>query len=312
MSNIAAAVLMVEPTTFGFDEETARSNVFQHRSRVSAAGARADATAEYHAVVQALRGFGVEVVSYRHDDHVPRPDAVFPNNWLTTWPDGRVFTYPMAAAARRRERTEGVIGALRSSHDVTNVIDLSAPESQGQFLEGTGAIVFDHINRVAYACESLRCDRELFERHVHDLGYEGVLFAAADAASVPIYHTNVMMGVQSDTAVVCGQAIGDARMRRHVVDMLEQTGHEVVETTYAQMEAYCGNVIELENSRGERCLLLSQSAFDALTPAQRRVLSRSRTLLPVAVPTIQEVGGGSVRCMVAEIFLVPVTAKQPA
>jgi hypothetical protein len=309
MTNIAAAVLMIEPTSFGFDEETARTNRFQHRSRTSAPAARAAALAEYHAVVQALRDFGVTVVSYRHRDEVPRPDAVFPNNWVTTWPDGRVYEYPMAASARRRERSPEVLRVLGKRFGITGVTDLSASERHSRYLEGTGAIVFDHASRIAYACESARCDRELFEAHVHELGYEPVMFDAQDAAGVPIYHTNVMMGVQSDTAVICAQAIGDLQTRRRVVERLEQTGHEVVETTYAQMAAYCGNVIELENGRGERCLLLSQSAYDAFTPAQRRALSRTRELLPVAVPTIQEIGGGSVRCMVAEVFLEPVAAR---
>jgi hypothetical protein len=164
-------------------------------------------------------------------------------------------------------------------------------------------MIFDHANRIVYACESPRCDRKLFEAHAGVLGYRPLLFRAEDEDGTAIYHANVMMGVQSTTAVLCAEAIKDDRERRRVMESLEASGHVVVEITNAQMQAYCGNVIELANAAGERCLLMSQSAYDEYTPGQRAVLSADKQLLPVAVPTIQAVGGGSVRCMVAEIFL---------
>ncbi|MDF2461333.1 MAG: hypothetical protein K0S68_736 [Candidatus Saccharibacteria bacterium] len=293
---------MIEPNTFGFDEQTAKDNKFQHHLNESAAKARAEAMAEWHTLFAALREFGVDVVAHTESDGVPRPNGVYPNNWISMWPDGRVFLYPMATESRRVERTRGVLKALRERFEISGVEDLTAAEDKGRFLESTGAMVFDHGNKVAYACESVRCDGKLFERHVLELGYEPVLFQAFDEHGTPIYHTNVMMGVQSTTAVVCLEAVRAAQ-RRELVASLERTGHEVVDITFAQLDAYCGNVIELANGSGERCLLLSKSAYDAFTPAQRKVLGRDKTLLPVAVPTIQAVGGGSVRCMVAEVFL---------
>jgi hypothetical protein len=298
---------MIEPNTFGFDEQTAMDNTFQHHLSESEAAVRVAATKEWKSLVAALREFGVEVLAHSETDGVPRPNGVFPNNWISTWPDGRVVLYPMATESRRVERTRGVLDALRERFDVREVTDLTGSEDGGKFLESTGAMVFDHINKVAYACESVRCDGKLFERHVTELGYEPVLFQAFDAHGAPIYHTNVMMGVQSGTAVVCLRAVRAAQ-RRELVKSLERTGHEVIDIDYEQLDVYCGNVIELQNADGEQCLLLSKSAYQAFTPAQRKVLGRGRTLLPVAVPTIQAIGGGSVRCMVAEVFLPALVA----
>jgi hypothetical protein len=216
----------------------------------------------------------------------------------------------MATASRRVERTGQALEVLRAQFELRDVVDLSGAEAKGKFLESTGVIVFDHASRVAYACESMRCDGKLFKRHVTELGYEPFLFRADDQHGTTIYHTNVMMGVQSTTAVVCLEAVRSPQKRRELVKSLERTGHEVVDISFEQMDQYCGNVIELANASGERCLLLSQSAYDAFTPEQRKVLGRDKTLLPVAVPTIQAVGGGSVRCMVAEVFLPAVAATR--
>jgi hypothetical protein len=308
MSIVASVVLMVEPTTFGFDEQTAATNVFAHNSSSSTVSTTSAALAEYAGVVSALRQFGIEVVSYVHRDGVTRHDGVFPNNWLTTWPDGRVFIYPMATPSRRMERSSELLLALRERFGIERLIDISAPERDGGYLEGTGAMIFDHANRIVYACESSRCDRMLFAAHAGELGYQPVLFRAADEAGTAIYHANIMLAVQSTTAVLCSEAIKDARERQRVLESLEASGHLVVEINEEQMKAYCGNVIELANAAGERCLLLSQSAYDAFTHDQRAVLSADKQLLPVAVPTIQAVGGGSVRCMVAEIFLPALVA----
>jgi hypothetical protein len=269
----------------------------------------ARAMAEYRAVVAALKDFGVNVWSYAHTDGLARPNAVFPNNWLTTWPDGRVFLYPMATPSRRVERSSELLLSLRERFGMGTLADISGPENSGEYLESTGVMIFDHAGKTVYACESLRCDRKLFESHAKALGYKPVLFQAEDESGTAIYHTNIMLGIQSTTAVLCAEAIKDMRERQRVLESLESSGHAVVEITEEQMNAYCGNVIELANSAGERCLLLSQSAYDAFTPGQRAVLSADKQLLPVAVPTIQAVGGGSVRCMVAEMFLPALVAS---
>ena len=300
---------MVEPTTFGFDEQTAETNAFASKPGKNAGDTTALAMAEYRAVVAALKDFGVNVWSYAHTDGIARPNAVFPNNWLTTWPDGRVFLYPMATPSRRVERSSEMLLSLRERFGMGTLDDISGSESSGEFLESTGVMIFDHENKTVYACESLRCDRRLFAKHAKALGYKPMLFSAEDEAGTAIYHTNIMLGIQSTTAVLCADAIKDMRERQRIVGALESAGHAVVEITDEQMKEYCGNVIELANAAGERCLLLSQSAYDAFTPGQRAVLSADKQLLPVAVPTIQAIGGGSVRCMVAEIFLPALVAS---
>ena len=298
----ASSVFMVHPTSFGFDEQTARSNTFQRHLDADASAISAKAQAEFKAAIAKLRRHGITVVDFRDPSPVPKPNAVFPNNWLTTWPDGRVVLYPMATESRRRERTADALKALTKEFQITDTIDLSAAEQTGVYLEGTGVIIFDHIHRVAYASISVRCDEELCAHHLRDLGYRPVIFHAY-ANGMPVYHTNVLMGVQTATAVVCAESITEEAERRRVMESLEGTGHEVVTITEDQMGRFCGNVIELQNADGERFLVMSQTAHDAFIPAQREILGRDKTLLPLEIPTIEAIGGGSARCMIAEVFL---------
>ncbi len=300
---VASAVLMVEPNTFGFDQETAETNAFQHKLGTAAATVTGRAMAEYDAVVEALTNFGVDVVTYAHDVLSCRPNAVFPNNWMTTWPDGRVYTYPMAHASRRSERMRGVLDEIRLRYRVDKVRDLTAFERRGQYLEGTGAIVFDHRNRIGYACRSARCDAGLFADHMRELEYDGILFEANGLDDSPVYHTNVMMGVEDATAVVCMEAIRDETQRNLLRHSLERTGHEVINITYAQLGHFCGNLIQLRNSSGSTAILMSEGARRHYRPEQLEILSRGNQVLAVPAPTIEAVGGGGVRCMVAEIFL---------
>lgn len=299
----ASAVLMIQPNTFGFDNDTAVTNRFQHRQSASPAAITARAMEEFAHVYDGLTRFGIDVVTYAHELSTYRPNAVFPNNWLTTWPDGRVFVYPMAHASRRIERVPRIIDDLRLTFRVEHVIDLSDSERRGQYLEGTGAIVFDHGQRRAYGCRSPRCDPQLFTQHVLDLGYEPILFAAHESHGDPVYHTNVMMGIQRETAVICSEAITDVATRQFVVASLMQGGRRVIELTLAQLDAYCGNLLQLRNRRGETAIIMSQTAHDAFSRKQLACLSEHNQLIAVAVPTIQDVGGGGIRCMVAEMFL---------
>lgn len=303
--NSASAVFMVRPTSFGFDEQTAESNAFQQRLGASVADITHRALAEFDTLVATLRGRGIEVVVFEDDAKPAKPNAVFPNNWLSTWPDGRLYLYPMATESRRIERSPAAIELLAQHFEVCEVIDISGAEQRGTYLESTGAIVFDHPNKLAYGCLSVRCDEELFTSHVKSLGYTPIAFRAHDAAGMPIYHTNVLMGVQTNTAVICAEAITDVAERQRILASLAQTGRQVVEISLNQMAQFCGNVLEVAGKRGERFLALSRSAYDAFTPEQRTVLANCKTLLPVALPTIEAVGGGSARCMLAEIFLPP-------
>ena len=302
------AVLMVRPTSFGFDEQTAISNSFQKKVSLDQQEVLKRAEAEFRQLVDTLAAHGVTVVVFEDDPLPPKPNAVFPNNWLSTWPDGRVYLYPMATKSRRLERSPRLLMQLSEQFDVKRVIDLTSHENQETFLESTGVMVFDHVNKIVYGCVSIRCEEALFRKHADDLGYKPVVVRAYDREGGLIYHTNLLMGVQTSTAVVCLEAIADRDEREHFRESLEQTGHEVVAITMEQVSACCGNVLEVQNAVGERFLVLSQGAYDAFTPAQRAVLSKDKTLLPVAIPTIETIGGGSVRCMIAELFLQPKTA----
>lgn len=296
---------MVRPTTFGFDEQTGQTNAFQTHMDLSQQEVQERALKEFDAAVAKLRAQGITVVVFEDTDPRPKPNAVFPNNWLSMWPDGQVYLYPMATESRRIERSEGALQALQKEFIISDISDLSSSEQQNEYLESTGVMIFDHVYKYVYGCISPRCDERLFLEHAHVLGYEPVLFRAYDQNGTAIYHTNVLMGVQSTTAVVCAEAITDPTERALVLATLEHTGHEIVEITQAQMAAFAGNVLEVRNPAGKRFLVLSQTAYDALTQEQRAVLQQDKTLLPINIPTIETIGGGSARCMLAEIFLPP-------
>jgi hypothetical protein len=297
------AVLLVRPTSFGFDEQTAVSNTFQNKVALEKHEVTRLAETEFQRLADTLTAHDIHVTIFEDNPEPPKPNAIFPNNWLSTWSDGRLYLYPMATKSRRLERSPRLLMALAEQFDVTRVVDLTTNEQDGKFLESTGVMVFDHINKIVYGCVSVRCDEDLFRRHAAELGYRPVLVHAIDEQGALIYHTNILMGVQTSTAVVCLEAIADRDERELLRHTLEQTGHDVVAITLEQMNACCGNVLELHNPAAERFLLLSRGAYEAFTPEQRARLGKDKTLLPVAVPTIEKVGGGSIRCMIAEIFL---------
>lgn len=294
---------MVQPTTFGFDEQTAKTNSFQKHVTLAQSEVLRQANDEFDAAAAKLRNAGITVLVFEDKDERIKPNAVFPNNWLSTWPDGQVCMYPMATPSRRIERSPAALDMLREAFAVKTINDLSKAEANNHYLEGTGVIIFDHPNKIAYACISPRCDEALFRKHVRDLGYQPIAFRAYDQNGKAIYHTNIMLGIQSATAVVCAETITDAAERAQVMNKLIETGHEVVDITAEQMNHYCANVLELQNNKGKRFLALSQGAYDSFTSEQRKLLSKDKTLLPVALPIIEAVGGGSFRCLLAEIFL---------
>jgi hypothetical protein len=297
------SLLMVRPTTFAFDSETAISNAFQHESPLSDNELRVKALQEFDESVEKLRTHGIDVTVFEDPENQDKPDAVFPNNWLSTWQDGHIFLYPMATESRRRERSEVALKLLRDKFKTTELIDLSAFENEGKYLESTGVIIFDHTNKLAYGSLSIRCDEALFTEHVKALGYTPIVFHSYDPTGMPIYHTNVLMGVQTETAVICLDAITDEQEKEMVVKNLEGTGHSIIAITYSQMQSFCGNVLEVQNNKSERFLILSQTAYNAFSQEQRDTLSKDKQLLPITIPTIETIGGGSARCMLAEIYL---------
>jgi hypothetical protein len=261
------------------------------------------AQAEFDAMADLLLAHQIEV-HVVDDTLVPvKPDAIFPNNWVSFHEDGRVILYPMQAPNRRLERRIDVLDWLRKIFVITEVLDESPFEAEGKYLEGTGSLVFDHVNRVAYASRSPRTDEALVNRICQLLQYQPVVFDAVDEEGRPIYHTNVVMCVGTRFAVICLDAIQREADQDAVLDQLARSGHRVVAISYAQMRAFAGNMLEVADMEGQPYVLISQTALASLLPGQVDALSKEAELLPVAVPTIERYGGGSVRCMVAGIHL---------
>lgn len=300
----ANAVLMIRPHRFYPNPETAADNAFQQAvATEKLADLTAAAQQEFDEAVNKLRGAGV-IVHVMDDTATPeKPDAVFPNNWFSTHHDGRVALFPMYSAARRAERRHDVIDHLRKHYRIRDVIDYSASEQQEKCLEGTGSLVLDHVNKIAYASLSQRTHPEVLKRFCHDFGYEPVTFRSQSADGLPIYHTNVMMCVGSEFALAGLETIADEAERTGVQNLLEATGKEVIELTSGQIANFAGNAIELYNEKG-KLLVLSTRAASVLSDKQRALIERHAQLVPLTLPTI-ELAGGSARCMIATIHLPP-------
>jgi hypothetical protein len=258
---------------------------------------------EFTALVDLLRANDIDVFVPEVGHIAPaRPNAVFPNNWLSTWPTGEVYLYPMATDSRRTERDPGVIAQLEERFVIDKIIDLSTQESLDVFLESTGVMVFDHLNGLVYACPSVRCHTSLFRSHAQVLGYEAVIFDATDRAGNAMYHTNVMLAIQSTTAIVCEAAIAPEH-RASTLHRLKTSGRAVVNISFDQLDAFAANALEVRNRSGKSFLVMSQGALDCLDEAQRCILEADNEVLASPLDTIESVGGGSARCMLAEIFL---------
>ncbi|MBV7456118.1 amidinotransferase [Acidovorax sp. sif1233] len=304
------AVVMVRPHHFHPNPETAHDNAFQTRPwNATAAETALQAHAEVTQAAARLEAAGVRVHLFEDRGERHAPDAVFPNNWFSTHAGGHVAVYPMYAASRRRERRSDVLDLLKAEYRVQDVIDYSGLEADGMFLEGTGAMVLDHISRVAYTAQSNRADPVALERFCTHFNYEPMVFATADARGQPCYHTNVMLCVGTDFALGGFHMITDPARREAVRERLRETGREVIELSAAQIADFAGNALELTGAQG-RVLALSSRAAASLAPAQKAVIERSARLLPLAVPTI-ELAGGSVRCMLAGIHLARRHAPAP-
>lgn len=290
---------MVRPHHFHPNPETAADNAFQRPA--TAASVAAQAHAEVTEAAARLEAVGVRV--HLFDSHDPEtPDAVFPNNWFSTHVGGHVALYPMYAANRRRERRGDIIELLKAQYRVQDVIDYSGLEHDGMALEGTGAMVLDHIGRIAYTAQSHRADPVALERFCTHFNFEPMAFATADAQGRPCYHTNVMLCVGTDFALGGFHLIADPQRREAVRQRLRESGRQLIELDARQIGEFAGNALELTGHGGQRLLALSERAAASLTAAQKAVIERSATLLPLRVPTI-ELAGGSVRCMLAGIHL---------
>lgn len=298
------AVVMVRPFCFYPNPETASDNAFQREVAATDAGTISKAAQkEFDQAVELLRGAGVTVHVFEDTASPEKPDAIFPNNWFSTHHDGRVALYPMYSPTRRNERRRDVIDELGKIYRINALVDYSSYEQSGLHLEGTGSLVLDYVNRIAYVSLSKRSDRELVERFCKDFGFEPMLFESVGDDGRAIYHTNVVMCVGSKFALVGLDLIADPGQREAIRRRLEASGKKVIELDGDQIANFAGNALELRND-SEKLLVLSRRAVEALTTEQRNEIERHARLLPLALPTI-ELAGGSARCMMATIHLPP-------
>ena len=296
------SVLMIRPARFYPNPETAADNAFQRDADRDPDALTLMARTEFDAAVTALQAAGIDVHVFEDTAEPEKPDAVFPNNWISTHDDGRIALFPMYSALRRRERRQDIVDELRKQFQVTEVVDYSAFEQEGCCLEGTGSLVLDHLNRIAFVSLSNRSNPKLIQRFTTDFGYEPVTFTSISSSGQPIYHTNVMMCIGTSFAMVGLEMIPNKAERQQVEKRLRTTGREIVDLTPDQIANFAGNAIELHNKHCEKLLVLSSRAEQALTKHQRKTLSHYARLLPLELPTI-ELAGGSARCMIATIHL---------
>ena len=294
-------VLMVRPCSFGFNAQTATNNAFQRRGFES--GAQEAALREFDSFVALLRSHGV-VVDVIEDTPEPHtPDSIFPNNWFSTHSDGTMVLYPMCAPNRRLERKQAVMDHLIGTFDIRNIYDLTPFESKGKFLEGTGSMVIDREAGIVYACRAPRTDEDVLKEFCKLFEWDYFLFDAIDAAGKAIYHTNVMMCVADQFVVICLDCIDDETERVKVVNAIVNSGKEIIEISESQMQRFAGNMLQLQNPEGKKFLVMSLSAYQSLTPEQISNLEKYSEIIYSDLETIETNGGGSARCMLAEVFL---------
>jgi len=293
-------VLMIRPVQFDYNAETAVNNHFQVRTE---GDVQEKAAAEFEALVAALRKNGIDVTVIDDTPEPHTPDSVFPNNWISFHENGSLLLYPMFAENRRLERKNGVIAAVQQKFRVEEIIDLSAYETAQDFLEGTGSMVLDRDNRIAYACLSPRTSQAVLEDFCNRMDYRAVSFTAVDATGQEIYHTNVMMCVADKYVVICLESIPDIQERSLVLDAFIATGKQVIEISYGQMDHFAGNMLQVHNDQGEKLLVMSSQAYRSLTAEQLELLGSFNRIIHADIATIETNGGGSARCMIAEIFL---------
>lgn len=300
---ITSSLFMVRPQSFGFNAETAESNTFmQQDNSQTSQEIRELAIAEFDAFVQLLREAKIDITVFEDQAEPRTPDAVFPNNWISTHQNGKLFLYPVLAQSRRLERRQDIIDHIQQYAGPYELIDLSPWEEKGQILESTGSMIMDRINQRVYACISPRTDAELMLHFCEKVDCEAVLFYAHDQNGQEIYHTNVMMALGLGFAVICLDSISDLVERQNVIDKLNESGHEIIEINMDQVNAFAGNMLQVENIEGERYLVMSSRAYQSLRPDQTQKLAHYSNIIVGPLDVIETYGGGSVRCMMAEIF----------
>jgi hypothetical protein len=300
-------IVMVRPDHFGFNPQTAETNPYQHDGsslHKNVQEVRDAAIKEFEGALATLRSHGITVLELSSAPDVVTPDAVFPNNWFSHHTDGRLVLYPMFAPNRRLERQKEALVKLINDHGiaVSSTLDLTKDEADDMILESTGSMVLDRVNKVAFAMASARTIEAEFRKWCKLMGYEGVYIITPKSHENEVYHTNLLMSIGTDFAVVCFEVIEDDQVKQQVKDLIEDLGKECIEISLEQVYSFCGNILEVASKDGEKKIVMSETAKTAFTPDQLKRLSSHGEIVSVSIPTIEQIGGGGVRCMMAEVF----------
>jgi hypothetical protein len=302
-SHSPRSLMMIRPAAFGFNPETAVSNVFQQKGTADPESVSGMALKEFDRMVELLMAHEIDVNVFEDSRDVIKPDAVFPNNWISFHEDGLAVLYPMMAESRRKERRTDIIDKLAETYVINETLDLSSEESDRQYLEGTGSLVFDHANCKVYACRSARTSDKLVKKLAARLAYSPVIFDAVDEKDLPIYHTNVMMSIGKKFVVICLDSIKNEADQDLILDNFSASGHQVISISFQQMNSFAGNLLEVEDKNGDAIVIISEAATKSMLPGQLNTITRFADLLQVNVQTIEKFGGGSVRCMLCGVHL---------
>lgn len=311
ISQSSSCVYMIRPVYFCYNAETAVDNIFQIPPDKTQEEIQAKALQEFDNYVETLRSNGIEVIVFEDTKEPHTPDSIFPNDWVSYHEDGTYAIYPMLAPNRRMERRKDIIEQLQEKYNfkVTRKVDLTEEENNGRFLEGAGVLIFDYPNKIVYCSVSWRANKELIEKAAAELGYKAVTFRAVDDKGVDLYHTTVVMALGEKYAIICEESIIDPKEKEVLWKTLEETGHEIISITFEQMYNYGANAFELMNSKGEKFLAMSTRAHNSLSSKQKERISQYVQILPVPLNVIENNGGGSARCMVADMRLPKNTEK---
>jgi hypothetical protein len=297
-------ILMVRPSNFGFNEETAANNSFQNKAQfLTPDQVKKKAMDEFDNFVAKMRGKGINVIVIEDTAQPIKPDAVFPNNWVSFHQDGIAITYPMYAEVRRKERRDDVLEKLKEDFKIEGTIRLEKFETENRFLEGTGSMILDRVNKICYACTSPRTDEGLLDIFCEYVKYQKVAFQSVDANGEDIYHTNVMMALGEDFVVIGMSTIKDKAQKKMLLDLFAKTNKAVIDISFEQILSFAGNMLQVRNEKGETYLAMSQQAFESLTDEQIKEIEMRTKILHSSIKTIETLGGGSARCMMAEVFL---------
>ena len=294
-------LLMIKPVKFDFNAETAVNNSFQSKSADNAVQEKA--LNEFEAFITTLRNHGVDITVIEDTEEPHTPDSVFPNNWISFHDNGTITLYPMFAMNRRSERKQHVLDTIFKKFQVTKTLDLTYHESADIFLEGTGSMVLDRENKIAYACLSPRTNLIAIKEFCEQMNYSSVTFNSVDENNRPIYHTNVMMCVADEFVVICLDSIPDTSEQKRLIDSFTQTGKQIIAISFNQVNHFAGNMLQVHNASGQKFLVMSSQAYHSLTKVQIASIEYFNPIIHSDITTIETNGGGSARCMMAEIFL---------